>query len=165
MNRGTAYGPLLVTGGLWSRPEVAEQIDQFELPVSDEDLPDWVRQGREAAAVMSNRENLPESIYKPESGFDREGHTLLQQDFFLRSAFLRIVGKHTHVQVVASNPLPDTGLVDAHMESLHALPLDEEHDESVSWLGNSRLEPRLWAGMLWMWSRVSPFKCSVFMWK
>ena len=71
-------------------PREAEQIDQYELLVSDEDLRNWVRWSQEAAAVISSRENLPESIYKLESGFGWEGPTLLLRDRIMRSAFRRI---------------------------------------------------------------------------
>ena len=104
----------------------------FELRVRDEFLRNWTRPEQEAAAVISNRKNLPESIYKPESGLrDWEGQTLLLQGGFVRSALRQIVGNTTPVQVVASNPLPVTGPCDTPMESLHALPL-EEHDGSLS---------------------------------
>ena len=46
--------------GRQSYPRVAQQIDQFDLPLGDDDLRNWVRQGQEAAAVISSRENLPE---------------------------------------------------------------------------------------------------------
>ena len=114
-------------------PRQAEQNDQFELLVSDEDFRNCVRQGQEAAAMTSNRENLPESNYKPESGFDWEGQTLSLQGWVsCAPLFRRIVAKTTHVQVVASDPLPVTRPVDAHTQSLHALPL-EERDCSLSW--------------------------------
>ena len=83
-----------------------------------------MRQEQDSAAVISNHEHLPQSVYKFESGFDWEGRALLLQDGFTRSTFRRIVGKNTLVQVVASHPLPVTGLGDAPMESLHALPLE-----------------------------------------
>ena len=38
--------------GTQTYPREAEQIDQFELLVSDEDIRNWVRQGQEAAAVI-----------------------------------------------------------------------------------------------------------------
>ena len=37
--------------GKQTYPREAEQIDQFELPVCDEDFCNWLRQGPEAAAV------------------------------------------------------------------------------------------------------------------
>ena len=111
MGEGVACDPLSVTGGGWSDgtltgvhinflvvmrdvarkqtyPEEAEHIDQFGLPAIDKDLRTWVRQEQDAAAaVISNRKNLPESTYKHESAFDREGRTLLLQDGFVRSVF------------------------------------------------------------------------------
>ena len=116
--------------GMQSHPRETEQIEQFELPVSDEDLRNWVRQGQEADAVISNREHHPESIYKSESGFDWERQTLLLQDGFMRSAFRGIGRKPTPVEVVASDPRSVTGAVDAPMESLHPLAL-ERHDGSL----------------------------------
>ena len=61
--------------GKQTYPREAQQNDQFELPVSDEDFRNLVRQGQEAAAVISSRENLLQSNYKLESGFDWEGQT------------------------------------------------------------------------------------------
>ena len=46
----------------------AEQIEQFELPVTDDELSNWVRQGQKAAAVISSRETLPESLIPVLSG-------------------------------------------------------------------------------------------------
>ena len=43
--------------GKQSSPREAQQVDQFELPVSGDDLRNWVRQGQEAAIVISSREN------------------------------------------------------------------------------------------------------------
>ena len=60
---------LLDVDGKQTYTKEAEQIDQFELPVSDEDLRNWVRQGRDAVSVISTRESLHESIYKHELGF------------------------------------------------------------------------------------------------
>ena len=78
--------------GRQTYPMEAEQIDQFELPVRGCDLRNWERQGQEAAAVISSRDNLPES------GCDWEGRTLSLQDGVVRAAFPRIVGKTTLVQ-------------------------------------------------------------------
>ena len=114
-----------------SYPREAQQIDQFELPVSDDDLRNWVRQGREAA-LISSRENLRESIYQPDSGFDWLGQTLTLRDGFGRAAFGRIVGKTTPVQVISSQPPPITGPVEASMESLRAGPLGRL-DRSLPW--------------------------------
>ena len=58
--------------GKQSYPREAQQIDRFELPVSDDHLRDWVRQGQEAAAAIPSRENLLESIHQPDSRFDWE---------------------------------------------------------------------------------------------
>ena len=46
--------------GKQTYPREAQQIDQFLLPISDDDLRKRVREGQEAAAVISSRENLPE---------------------------------------------------------------------------------------------------------
>ena len=88
----SARGPFLVTNGFWLRqmvfllmchvtgkqtyPGKAEHIDHLELPVSNDDLRNCVRQRQEAAAVISSRENLPDSNFQPESGFDWEGQSL-----------------------------------------------------------------------------------------
>ena len=56
--------------------------------------------------------------------------------------------------MVASDPLPVTGLLDEPTESPHAVP-PERLDGSLSpsaLLENSRHELRFWAGMLWRWS-------------
>ena len=79
------FGAMRDVAGKQTHPREAEQIDQFELPVSDEDR-NWVRPGHEARAVISNRQNLPQSICKPGSGFDWEGQTLSLRDGFVRSA-------------------------------------------------------------------------------
>ena len=116
--------------GKLTYPEEAEQIHQFGLRVSDEDLRNWVHRVHYAAGVISTRENLPESIHEHESDLDWDGRTLLPQDGFVRLRCLPNRGRATHVQMVASHPLP-VG-VDAPMESLHALSL-VEHDGRLSW--------------------------------
>ena len=55
--------------GKQTYPREAQQFDQFELAVSDDDFRDWVRQGQQAAVVISSRENLLASIFQPDSGF------------------------------------------------------------------------------------------------
>ena len=72
----------------------AEHIDQFELPVSENEIRDWAGQEQEAVAVIAQRESLPEFLYQPDSGFDWEGPTLSLQDGFVRAAFRRLVGKN-----------------------------------------------------------------------
>ena len=72
--------------GKQTYPREAEQIDQFELPVSDEDFRNWVR--RRSSSCRG--EIFPNKLG---SGFDWEGQTLSLQDGFMRSAFRRIVGK------------------------------------------------------------------------
>ena len=61
---------LLGVVGKQTYPEEAEHIDQLGLPASVEDIRIWVRRGRDATAVISNRESLHESIYKDASDFD-----------------------------------------------------------------------------------------------
>ena len=77
--------------GKQTYPEEAQQISQFALPASDEDLSDWVRRIHYAAGVISDRESLPESIHKHELDFDCEGRALLPQDDFVRSV---VAGSH-----------------------------------------------------------------------
>ena len=73
--------------------------------------------------MISSLENLPESIYQPDSGFDWERLTLSLQDGFVRAAFCRVVGKTSLVQVISSEPLPGTGPVAASTELVRAAPL------------------------------------------
>ena len=113
-------------------PTETEQIDQFEVPVSDDDLRNRVRQGQEAAAAISSHENLPESMYHPDSGFDWEGQTLSLQDGFVRAAFRRIVGRPSLFWSSLLNRGQVQGPVEASTESLRAATL-EWIDGSLSW--------------------------------
>ena len=106
---------------------------------------------------------------------------MLLQDGFMRSAFsLPSWEKPTHCSGRCLRSLPVTG----HGERPRSLCMRcLSKVTMVPFLGvnvglslnchippsvlvaNSRLEPRFWAGMLWMWSRTAPFECSLFMWK
>ena len=66
---------LLDVAGKQTCPREAGQIDQFERPVSGEEFRNWVRQGRDTAAVISNLDSLLGSGCKPDSGIDWEGRT------------------------------------------------------------------------------------------
>ena len=92
-----------------------------------------MRQGQEPTAVISSRENLPESNDQLKSGFDWEGQALSRHVGF-RAALHRIVGKNNTVQVITSEPPPITVPVEASTESLRAAPL-EGIDGSFSWGG------------------------------
>ena len=76
--------------GKQTLPREAEQIDEFEPPVSENENPDWVRQGQEAVAVISRRESY-EFDYQPDPVIDWEGQTLSSQDGSVRAAFRRVV--------------------------------------------------------------------------
>ena len=102
-----------------------QQIDQFELPVSDHDLRNWVRQGQEAAAVITSRGNLPESIYQPDSGFDWEGSDFVAARRFCACCF-------SSDQVIYPEPMLGTGPVKASTDSLRAAP-PEGIDRSLPW--------------------------------
>ena len=109
--------------GKQTYPREAQQIGQYELPVSDDDLRNWVRQGQ----VISSREDLYESICQPDSGFDWEGQSLLLQDASVRAAF---VGTWEKLLLFRSFPL--NRCVEASTEPLRAVPL-EGIDGSLSW--------------------------------
>ena len=91
--------------------------------------------------MISSRENLRESTYQPDSGFDWEGQTWSLQDGSVHTAFLRMVVKTTLVQVISSEALPVSGPAEASRKSLHAAPL-KGIDGSLSWgecLGSRRI--------------------------
>ena len=88
--------------------------------------------GQEAAAVISSRENRPETVHQPDSGCDWEGRLCRCETALCAPLFRRIVSKTSPVQVISSVPMRGMGLVEAFTESLSAAPL-EEIDRSLLW--------------------------------
>ena len=79
---------LLDVTGKQTFPRVAEQIDQSELPVSDGEFLTYF------AALISSRENLPESNYKPDSGFRLGGPDFVISRWFHALRFSPDRGKN-----------------------------------------------------------------------
>ena len=164
--------------GKQTNPREAEQIDQFELPVCDEDFCNWLRQGPEAAAVSPIAKIFLSQI----TSLSRASTGMVRLCRYKTVSCVPVFAgsrKKDTFTGRCSDPLPVTGPVDARVESLHALPLERHEGLSGVNVGlslichilpsvllvNSRLEPLYWASMLWMCSRVSLFECSVFTWR
>ena len=110
--------------GKQTDPTEAQQIDQLELPISDDDLHNWVRHGQEAA-VISSRENLPESIYRPAPDFTGRVRLCRSQTVLCGPLF---VGSWDHsCSGRSSEPLPGAGLVEASTYQKCLIPLSVLH--------------------------------------